>query len=259
MDVASEVKNQRTRLSVAWLAAAAGLFAAYLALHLPITDFFDMLARRFGFPSYDAATKQLFTVLGCVLVAAAWMWPSGRRVSIGAATSLLAIAAAVAERLLIVVSIEAIHYPQYGLMSAILALSGLSLEGAWLTATGLGVIDELYQFIALPRGRPTYFDWNDVVLNGIGAALGCVAVRALAKDRVNCRTADRQRFLVIAIAACGAAAVLFPRVEPYFATTPGGRQFLKLAAPEAMIVLTVMWWGMRRFCVGGNGANGESG
>jgi hypothetical protein len=247
MDVASEVKNRSTRLSVAWLAGAGGLFAAYLSLHLPITDFCDMLARRFGFTPYDTVTRRLFTALGFALVAAAWIWPSGRRLLIGTVTSALAIAAALARRLLIVVSIEAIHYPQYGLMSAFLALGGLTLESAWLTATALGAIDELYQFIALPRGRPTYFDWNDVVLNGVGAALGCVAIRALAGERVDQRTMEARRALGLVGAACLAAVAAFPRVEPYFATTPGGQQFLKLAAPEAVVVLVVIWWGVRWF------------
>ena len=40
------------RLSPGWLAAAFGLFALDIALHLPVTDFFDSLAKRFGFFEY---------------------------------------------------------------------------------------------------------------------------------------------------------------------------------------------------------------
>ena len=56
--------SEGRRLSPAWLAAAFGLFALDIALHLPITDFFDSLAKRFGFFEYDAATAWVFLALG---------------------------------------------------------------------------------------------------------------------------------------------------------------------------------------------------
>ena len=52
----------------------------------------------------------------------------------------------------------------------------MDFEPAWLGATLLGAVDEGYQAVALPRGAPDYFDWNDVLLNGIGAAFGALIV-----------------------------------------------------------------------------------
>ena len=67
------------RLSPAWLAAAFGLFALDIALHLPITDFFDSLAKRFGFFEYDAATQWVFLAIGVATLAALWWCTPQRR------------------------------------------------------------------------------------------------------------------------------------------------------------------------------------
>ena len=45
----------------AWrVAALAALVAGNLWLHLPISDFFDGIARRYGFVEYDTATRAGF-------------------------------------------------------------------------------------------------------------------------------------------------------------------------------------------------------
>src|SRR5689334_15993176 len=123
MDASPEGPSRR------WLAAAFALFAAFLALHLPVTDGFDWFARRFGFETYNAATREVFAAIGLLVAAAAWVAPPRpRRLLVGGSTTALLVLALAARRLLIVVSIEAIHYPQYALMAAVLVRAGLTLE-----------------------------------------------------------------------------------------------------------------------------------
>ena len=233
-------------MRVSWLAGAAALFAAFLLLHLPITDFFDGLARTYGFVRYNDITRRAFLALAGTAAVAGWWW-GGRLAPItGAATTLLVAAAAAAARLLTVVSIEAIHYPQYALMAAVFARAGLSLQGAWIAATVLGGVDEIYQLAFLPRGRPTYFDWNDVVLNGIGAAFGCVAVSRWSA-RAHGPVVPRGRAALALLAVAAALVAVFPPLPPYFATTPGGQRFLKLNPSEAVAVLIALWLGVRSF------------
>ena len=51
-----------------WWAAALVAFAFNLFLHLPISDVFDGLARRYGFTEYDTVTRLVFLVAGLAVV-----------------------------------------------------------------------------------------------------------------------------------------------------------------------------------------------
>ncbi len=162
-----------------WLAAAAALFVLDIALHLPIEDVFDDVARRYGFFWYDALAQRVFIALGVALVAALWWWARpARRSVVRRATIAVVVAMLLAKGFLLVAAIENIHYPQYALMVIALARAGLALEPSWLIAVGLGVVDEYYQFVMLPRGTPNYLDADDIVLNAIGGLLGVIAVLA---------------------------------------------------------------------------------
>ena len=92
----------------------------------------------------------------------------------------------IASRLLMVYSIEAIHFVEYMLM-AILLLPVIRSYGAtvfWVTI--LGALDELFQYIYL---TPTfeYFDFNDIILNLVGAGTGAVTVFVFAADAIKLR------------------------------------------------------------------------
>src|SRR4051812_8094181 len=155
-----------------WLIPAA-LVAAGLWLHLPITDVCDGLVRKFGFVAYDAFLRRAFFGLGLatVVAAAAFGRSPARRRSV-AAIGVLFGAAIVVQHVMLVASIENVHYPQFALLALALLRCGMSLETAWASTTAMGAVDELYQYLELPRGTPSYFDWNDVVLNAMGAAFG---------------------------------------------------------------------------------------
>ena len=105
-----------------------------------------------------------------------WLWWPSQADGVRRALVCLAVVIAVAQALIVVNGIEAIHYPQYALMAWLLVRTGLGLERSWLTATALGAVDEIWQWQTLPRAVPGYLDWNDILLNAVGAALGVLVV-----------------------------------------------------------------------------------
>jgi hypothetical protein len=232
----------RRRLSPGWLAAAIGLFLADLAAHLPITDFFDYLARRYGFFEYDHATAVVFLAAGLITLGAGWWWPSAQRRRVRIGLAVLAVAMAAAKALIIVSAIEHIHYPQYALLVLVFVRAGASLEAAWLSATGLGVLDEAWQHVVLPRGTPAYLDANDIVLNAIGALLGVVAALAWTGRGDETPRIGWRAWAGVAIASALAALVVGPVISsPFYSTTPGGRHFHLLSPFEAAAATGAIW------------------
>jgi hypothetical protein len=228
------------RLSPRWLFFAAVVFLAGVFLHLPVTDFCDWLARRYGFTAYDDTVRRAAIAIGGMAFVALWLRPGRHRVAIGAAATSLLIVAAIAHRLIVVNAIETIHYPQYALVALLLVRGGASLDAAWLGATVLGAADEGYQAVALPRGAPDYFDWNDVVLNGIGAAFGILIAMAL-RWRVHMPAITGARWLGGVLALLSAAVFSPPVWSPFFESTPGGRWFHRLSASEAVTILALVY------------------
>lgn len=83
--------------------------------------------------------------------------------------------------LLFVVNVEAIHFLQYGLF-AILCFPLINNYTLTLVYTTLaGAIDEAYQFYYLAPERTDYYDFNDVVINLVGAVFGLILIRSLAR------------------------------------------------------------------------------
>ena len=246
---------ERRRISPGWLAAAFGLFALDIALHLPITDFFDYLAKRFGFFEYDAATQWVFLSAGIAALAALWFCPPQRRPVVRSGLMGVVASMLLAKAFLLLNAIENIHYPQYALLVLVFARAGLTLETSWLVALGLGVVDEGYQHLVLPRGTPQYLDANDIVLNGIGALLGVVMVLAWS-DRsseppvVSWRTASRLTLLALVLAALVAP----PVRADFYQWTPGGRRFHLLTPFEAVMLVGALWAGVRRLAARGSQA-----
>jgi hypothetical protein len=78
---------------------------------------------------------------------------------------------------LIVFNVENIHFPQYALLAIpVFALVGRFGETVfWVTL--LGALDESYQYFVLYRDNNTvYLDFNDIILNLIGAGIGVVLI-----------------------------------------------------------------------------------
>lgn len=247
--------SEGRRLSPSWLAAAFGLFALDIALHLPITDFFDSLAKRFGFFEYDAATAWVFLAAGVAMLAALWWCPRHRRPVVRSGLIGVAAAMLLAKAFLLLNAIENIHYPQYALLMLAFARAGLPLEAAWLVSVALGIIDEGYQHVVLPRGTPQYLDANDIIFNGIGALIGVVMILAWSarppeQPIVSWRAASRLTLMMLVLAALVAP----PVRADFYEWTPGGRRFHLLTPFEAAMIGGALWAGVRRLAARGSQA-----
>jgi hypothetical protein len=239
-------------VSHAWRWCVAALVAANLLLHLPVSDVFDGLARRYGFTEYDTATRVVFLAAG--LACAAWLWkPSASAHGAGVRRALvcLGVIIAIALALMVVNGIAAIHSPQYALLAWLLVRSGIGLERSWLAATAFGAIDEIWQWQTLPRVVPGYLDWNDIVLNAIGAALGVLVVVRMRRAPVDEPVLPATR-IGGALAIAGLiAAISGPLIEqPFYRLTPGGRWFHLLSPFEAVVCVAALWFLARRLAVG---------
>jgi hypothetical protein len=223
-----------------WWAAA--LVAGNLFLHLPISDVFDGLARRYGFTEYDMVTRVVFLLGG--LASATWLgWPSAHAAVMRRALVYLSTMIVAAQALIVVNGIEAIHYPQYALLAWLLALSGMSLERAWLAATALGALDEVWQWQTLPRAVPGYLDWNDIVLNAAGAALGVLVTIRMRRAALADPLLPRAWVGGVLAVAGVMALVCGPVIErPFYRFTPGARWFHLLSPFEALVCMAALWF-----------------
>ena len=89
--------------------------------------------------------------------------------------------AVVCINMLFVVNVEAIHFLQYGIF-AVLCFPLIQNYTLTLIYTTLaGAVDEAYQFYYLAPERTDYYDFNDVIINLVGAVFGLLLVRSLAR------------------------------------------------------------------------------
>jgi membrane protein DedA with SNARE-associated domain len=91
---------------------------------------------------------------------------------------LLLILMVAADRILIVNNIERIHFPQYAVLSLILGWSLRNEMLIFFTSSFAGFVDEFLQYVMDPN-RGNYLDFNDIVFNMLGAALGVALLMSL--------------------------------------------------------------------------------
>lgn len=82
----------------------------------------------------------------------------------------------VAFKLLIIHNVEAIHFAQYFVFAILLFPLLKSPTKVIFWSTIAGSIDEMYQYFYLAPKNTDYFDFNDIVLNQLGAGLGLIFV-----------------------------------------------------------------------------------
>jgi len=242
--------------SLSWVAALA-LLLADLFLHQPITDICDAWVVRFGWTTYNRWTFRILVSASIALALAllARRWRRWLRVSTSAALLLLILATCAAYQFLIVANIELIHFPQYALMAGLLLAGGNSAGLAWAASVAAGVVDETYQHLVIYAGRPnTYLDFNDMVLNAIGASWLVLLVLAgeggTSSDPPKARRAGWQLGAVVVVVA--ALALLWldpPRFTPYLRRAATGRDYRVLSATEGVLAAAVLW-AVTRFGLG---------
>ncbi len=160
-------------------------FAVVVASHDHVQEVAYWLQRTF--------TREIWTVVVAVIAVACAVAAAWRVVTVCRARALprgvaivwwgsLTLASA-ASLTLLATNMETVHFLQY----ALLALPVLALTRRFgatvLVVTVLGAFDELNQWAVLHSGWGVRFDTNDVLLNAIGAALGCAAAAVFAGTR----------------------------------------------------------------------------
>ncbi|HVN86695.1 MAG TPA: hypothetical protein VMW17_17820 [Candidatus Binatia bacterium] len=227
------------RVRWSW-AAASVLLIADLFLHKPISDVCDALVTRYGWTPYNQAT--LVIVAGSwISIVAALLWWNRERLRqppVVAAVMLLGAATLSAYHWMLVANVELIHLPQYALIAAVLLLGGNTPSVAWLGTTAAGVIDEIYQQVAIYAGTPdTYLDFNDMVLNAIGASWAVVLlVRAVSSHATDPRRWSAPR--VVAVLAALLAVSLWldpPTFTPLLRHAKTGRDYRVMSAAEGLV------------------------
>ncbi|MCD4680446.1 MAG: hypothetical protein K8S00_08675 [Bacteroidales bacterium] len=79
-------------------------------------------------------------------------------------------------KIIIVHNIEIIHFAQYAGLAILLFPIVKRFGDTVFWATLLGFIDEAYQYLYLKPDGTDYFDFNDVILNLLGAGLGVLLI-----------------------------------------------------------------------------------
>ena len=158
-------------------------FAFYLLVTLPheqvgvgITAIFKGVSRK----NYDLTILSICVVL--LLIFGAFLFSKLRElkkplIPLGF-FSLCILLMILSLNLLIIVNIEIIHFIQYALMAILLFPLCRNFLATLSLVTLLGAIDEAYQYYYLSPQRTNYYDFNDVILNLLGAALGLTLLRS---------------------------------------------------------------------------------
>jgi hypothetical protein len=221
------------------MAIAVAISVGNLFLHKPISDFCDAAFAALGRTWYERIS---ITAIGGLSLLAAL--PSTRRnlhrlrrgwplvAVIG--TALLT---AAAQRWLLVSNVELIHFPQFALIGALASAAGLPAPAAWSVATAAGVLDETYQHLVIYRDvAGTYFDYNDIVLNALGATWGVLLFAAPSAPAA--RIPPRRVAVAAAAIVLGllfAGKVDPPRFSPLLLRANTGRFYRVLSPVEGML------------------------
>jgi glycopeptide antibiotics resistance protein len=81
---------------------------------------------------------------------------------------------------LIVFSVETIHFVQHALLAVPVFALTMSFGETVGWVTLMGAVDEAYQYFVLYAGNKTvYFDFNDIILNLVGTGIGVLMIYTL--------------------------------------------------------------------------------
>ncbi|MDD1717385.1 MAG: hypothetical protein LUQ45_03950 [Methanoregulaceae archaeon] len=222
------------------------LLLADLFLHKTISDLSDWFVKAYGFHRYNQDILYVLAapcVLGVLLLSVRLGRQLGQPTVSGPLLALTAMTV-LAHQYLIVANIEVIHFPQYAIPAAVFLGGGLSPLGSWLAATFCGVIDEVYQHLVIYAGVPgTYLDYNDMILNAIGAAWAIVLLQSWSAVAPSVRRepislARRRPWLCAGSLGCLLVFAQWldpPQLSPFLRRGLTGRWYHVLSLPEALL------------------------
>ncbi len=170
--------------SLVWLLIALAAWLLNAVLHLEFSNWIIIsYDTPFGpFIPRDHTTS--IAIVTCLLLAGllASQWLHGfRRCLALCAWGITFAAMAASMTLVTTTNVEMIHFLQYGLLASLLAQAFDHKREYWplltlmFLVTFLGILDELNQYFYLTPNNSAYIDFNDFVLNQIGACAGLLA------------------------------------------------------------------------------------
>ena len=156
-------------------------YFSIVTFHDEITQLAIKIRNAFGRDEYNAFLGYGFLVLLLLVIALfAWHIYRGKQKMLNIFLAvMITVMMLFSFRFLMVYNIEAIHFVEYGILAIILLPVFRSYGETVFWVTLLGIVDELFQyFFLVPEFE--YFDFNDNVLNLLGAGLGVILIHALA-------------------------------------------------------------------------------
>jgi len=82
-------------------------------------------------------------------------------------------------KILFVINIEFVHFVQYAVFAMLCFPLTLSYTQTLIWSTLAGALDEAYQYFYLSPDRTNYYDFNDVIINLVGAAFGLIIIKII--------------------------------------------------------------------------------
>jgi len=148
-------------------------FSFVIAMHDVMVNVSVWIMKALTRHNYDIAVAFLFTIIMVVI-----LWYLIRRLKqspdqkgLKLIFLLLTIGLIVLHmQMLFVINIEIIHSFQYGILALLIFPLTRSFGSSVFITALFGAIDELYQYLILYPVKTDYFDFNDVIINLLGAA-----------------------------------------------------------------------------------------
>ncbi len=158
----------------------------YLSVVLPHAQVGEFLASIF-LPGSRVRYNGIMLAVFVVIMFGVGIWlyqkiqPDDRKLLVGY-TTVTIVLVAVCINILFVLNVEAIHFIQYAIFAIICFQITHSYFRTMFWSTIAGFIDELYQYIYLATEWTEYYDFNDVLIDGVGAGIGLIIIRAVVEE-----------------------------------------------------------------------------
>jgi len=151
-------------------------------LHKPVSNVFDWMRAVLSFKVYNQALLHVSLLIAFVFAVFVGLKvkSSGRRSSKIMCWLFTALLVVASYKLLIVFNIEMIHYPQYAIPTVLIFALVMNYRKTVLWTTLIGALDEAYQaFVIYRDNNDVYLDFNDIILNLVGAGIGVALIYTL--------------------------------------------------------------------------------
>jgi VanZ family protein len=154
-------------------------FAAAVLLHEEISKVSVWLQKKLSLQLYNNIISSLSLLLIIILSIFLFIKIKGgdRKTSKIFYWCFTVLMATISYNTLMTTNIESIHFPQYAVLALpVFAITMSFLDSIFLIVL-LGAIDEAYQYFVFHNWK--YLDFNDIVLNLVGAAIGLLIIFTL--------------------------------------------------------------------------------